>query len=91
LSLGALLFLLKTTHDKYRKTPFIGIRKEYLSSQHRNITELPSIAGDEKQRLHPRRWSDGIDEQNTIAHSTITLTGATVYKKHRVFEKQLTD
>ena len=42
-----------------------------------------------KNRGYTRAEVGWIDEQNTIAHTTIALTGATVFKKHRVYEKSL--
>ena len=86
----ALLFLLKQRTINTGKLHFIGIRKEY---RHHNIGTLLNYQAllEMKNRGYIRAEVGWIDEQNTIAHSTITLTGATVYKKHRVFEKQLTD
>ncbi len=84
----ALSFLLQQQMINAGKLHFIGIRKEY---RHRNIGSLLNYQAllEMKNRGYARAEVGWIDEQNTIAHSTIALTGATVYKKHRVFEKQL--
>jgi len=70
------------------KLHFIGIKKD---ARHHNIASFLNYEAllEMKNRGYKRAEVGWIDEQNTIAHATIALTGATVYKKHRVFEKDL--
>jgi hypothetical protein len=70
------------------KLHFIGIKKE---CRHRHVASyLNYQALVEMQRRGYQGAEVGmIDEMNTHAQQTIALTGATLYKKHRVFEKPL--
>ncbi len=70
------------------KLHFIGIKKE---CRHRHVASyLNYVVVAEMQRRGFKGVEVGwIDEMNTHAHQTIAITGATVYKKHRVFEKPL--
>jgi ribosomal protein S18 acetylase RimI-like enzyme len=70
------------------KLHFIGIKKEF---RNQNIGSYlnHAILVEMKNRGYAGAEVGWIDEQNTIAHTTIALTGATVYKKHCVFEKDL--
>ena len=70
------------------KLHFIGIKKE---CRHRYVASyLNYQALVEMQRRGYQGAEVGmIDEMNTHAQQTIAITGATLYKKHRVFEKPL--
>jgi ribosomal protein S18 acetylase RimI-like enzyme len=71
------------------KLHFIGIKKGF---RHQNIGSLLNYEAlvEMKKRGYVHAEVGWIDENNSIAHATIALTGATLYKKHRVFEKDLT-
>jgi len=71
------------------KMHFIGIKKGYGQ---RNIGSCLNYLTlkEMKQRGYTHCEVGVIDEGNTIAHTTIAITGAKPYKKYRVFEKQLT-
>lgn len=71
------------------KLHFIGIKKKF---RNQNIGSCLNHAAlvEMKKRGYVGAEVGWIDEQNTVAHTTIALTGATIYKKHRVFEKNLT-
>jgi len=70
------------------KLHFIGIKKDV---RHHHIASFLNYEAllEMKNRGYTRAEVGWIDEQNTIAHATIRYTGATVYKKHRVYEKDL--
>jgi len=71
------------------KLQFIGIKKEV---RHQNIGSLLNYKAlvEMKKRGYASAEVGWIDEHNMVAHTTIALTGATLFKKHRVFEKDLT-
>ena len=80
--------LLKMHKITVGKLHFIGIKKE---CRHRHVA---SYLNYEVLVEMQRRGYEGvevgwIDEMNTHARKTIAITGATLYKKHRVFEKTL--
>lgn len=85
-----LRFLFTARKINAGKLHFIGIKKEF---RHQNIGSLLNYQAlaEMQNRGYVRAEVGWIDEQNTIAHTTIAITGATVYKKHRVFEKDLSD
>ncbi|HWR63556.1 MAG TPA: GNAT family N-acetyltransferase [Candidatus Thermoplasmatota archaeon] len=85
----AIRFLLTQRRIHTGKLHFVGIRKEF---RHHHIASLLNYKAllEMKNRGYVRAEVGYMDEHNTIAHTTIALTGATVYKKHRVFEKDLT-
>ncbi|MFA5102926.1 MAG: GNAT family N-acetyltransferase [Candidatus Thermoplasmatota archaeon] len=70
------------------KLHFIGIQKEF---RHQNIGSLLNyeVLAEMKKRGYTSAEVGWFDEQNITAHATIALTGAIVFKKHRVFEKNL--
>lgn len=86
--LNLLRFLFAAGKINAGKLHFIGIKKEF---RHQNIGSLLNYLAlvEMKNRGYVCAEVGWIDEQNTIAHTTIAITGATVYKKHRVFEKDL--
>ena len=67
---------------------FIGIKKEFRDQHIGSLLNYHALA-EMKDRGYARAEVGYIDEQNTTAQSTIAITGATVHKKHRVFEKDL--
>jgi hypothetical protein len=84
-----LRFLLTQRTIHSGKLHLIGIKKEFRD---KNIASLLNYRAllEMKNRGYTVAEVGWIDEQNQIAQTTIALTGAKVYKKHRVFEKDLT-
>lgn len=70
------------------KLHLIGIKKEFRNQTIGSLLNY-EILVEMKNRGYVGAEVGWIDEQNTVAHTTIAITGATVYKKHRVFEKDL--
>jgi hypothetical protein len=70
------------------KLHLIGIKKEFRNHSIGSLLNYLVLV-EMKNRGYTRAEVGWIDEQNTIAHTTIALTGATVFKKHRVYEKSL--
>jgi len=70
------------------KLHLIGIKKEL---RNRNIGSFLNykILAEMKKRGYIGAEVGWIDEQNKTAHATIAITGAVLYKKHRVFEKDI--
>jgi hypothetical protein len=70
------------------KLHLIGIKKEFRDQ---NIASYLNykILIEMKNRGYVGAEVGWIDEENAVAHTTIAITGATLYKKHRVFEKNL--
>jgi ribosomal protein S18 acetylase RimI-like enzyme len=70
------------------KLHFIGIKKE---CRHRHVASYLNyeVLVEMQNRGYKGVEVGWIDEMNMHAHQTIALTGATLYKKHRVFEKPL--
>lgn len=85
----AFRFLVTQRKINAGKLHFIGIRKGF---RQQNIGSLLNykVLVEMKNRGYTYAEVGWIDEHNTIAHTTIAITGATVFKKHRVFEKDLT-
>ena len=70
------------------KLHLVGIKKNFRDKNigsYLNYTILVEM----KKRGYTSAEVGWIDEENTAAHTTIAITGATLYKKHRVFEKSL--
>lgn len=84
-----LLFFCKKQQINVGKLHFIGIKKEFRNL---NIGSLLNykILNEMKNRGYIGAEVGWIDEENEIAQTTIAITGATLYKTHRVFEKNLT-
>jgi hypothetical protein len=84
-----LQFLFSKQTIKTGKLHLIGIKKEH---RNKNIASLLNyrVLLEMKNRGYIGAEVGWMDEQNTIAHTVIALTGAKVIKKHRVFEKPLT-
>jgi hypothetical protein len=83
-----LRFLCTQRNITVGKLHFIGIKKEFRN-QHIGSLLNYRILAEMKNRGYTGAEVGWIDEHNTVAHTTIAITGAIVYKKHRVFEKDL--
>jgi ribosomal protein S18 acetylase RimI-like enzyme len=70
------------------KLHFIGIKKDYRNHNIGSYLNY-AILAEMKKRGYTSAQVGWIDEQNTVAHTTIALTDATIYKRHHVFEKDL--
>jgi hypothetical protein len=70
------------------KLHLIGIKKEFRD---KNIGSYLNYAvlTEMKRRGYTGAEVGWIDEENSAAHTTIARTGATLYKKYRVFDKML--
>lgn len=81
-----LLFMKKRINTG--KLHLIGIKKEFRDQ---NIASYLNykILIEMKNRGYIGAEVGWTDEENDVAHTTIAITGATLYKKHRVFEKSL--
>jgi len=83
-----LRFLLTQRNIAVGKLHFIGIKKEFRNHHIGSLLNYRILA-EMKNRGYRGAEVGWIDEHNTVAHTTIAITGAIVYKKHRVFEKDL--
>jgi hypothetical protein len=83
-----LSFLIAQRKINEGKLHFIGIKDGF---RHQHIGSLLNYEAlvEMKKRGYVRAEVGWIDEHNSIAHATIAFTGATLYKKHRVFEKDI--
>lgn len=83
-----LQFYLKKRWINIGKLHLIGIKKEY---RNHNIGSYLNylILKEMKNRGYKGAEVGWIDEKNSIAHSTISITGAKLYKKLTIFEKTL--
>jgi len=70
------------------KLHLIGIKKEFRKYNIGSCLNF-DILVEMKNRGYIGAEIGWIDEENAAAHKTIAITGATDYKKHRVFEKNL--
>ena len=85
-----LSFLRKQRSITVGKLHFIGIKKEYRDKLIASYLNYAALV--EMQRRGYRSAEVGwIDEENTAARTTIAITGASVSKVHRVFEKTLSE
>jgi hypothetical protein len=70
------------------KMHFIGIKKEFRNKDIGSCLNYKALV-EMKRRGYIFAEVGVIDEKNSIAHSTIAITGAKPYKKYRVFEKNI--
>jgi hypothetical protein len=70
------------------KLHFIGIKKEFRNQNIGSYLNYKTLV-EMKNRGYTGAEVGLIDEKNVIARTTISITGAKVYKKFRVFEKNL--
>jgi hypothetical protein len=73
---------------KKGKLHLIGIKKEFRNHNIGSYLNY-NILDEMKKRGYVGAEVGWIDEHNTIAHTTIALTGAQVFKKYRVFDKKI--
>lgn len=83
-----LYILFKTKQINKGKMHLIGIKKEFRNYNIGSYLNY-KILVEMKNRGYIGSEVGWIDEENSVAHKTIKITGAKVYKKHRVFEKNL--
>jgi len=83
-----LQFFLKKHRIKIGKLHFIGIKKEFRNQNIGSCLNYKTLL-EMKNRGFTGAEVGLIDEGNSVAHTTIAITGAKVYKKYRVFEKKL--
>ncbi|KYK19969.1 hypothetical protein AYK24_04470 [Thermoplasmatales archaeon SG8-52-4] len=83
-----LQFLLKKRQINIGRMPLIGIKKEF---RNKNIGSYLNylIMVEMKKKGYIGADVGWIDEKNTVAHTTIAITGAKLYKKFCVFDKDL--
>ena len=70
------------------KLHVIGIKKEFRNQHIGSFLNYASLI-EMKKRKYVGAEVGWIDEENNIAHTTIAITGAKLYKKNRVFEKNI--
>ena len=70
------------------KLQLIGIKKEFRKYNIGSFLNY-KILVEMKNRGYVGAEIGWIDEENTAANTTLAITGATFYKKHRVFEKNI--
>jgi hypothetical protein len=80
--------LIDRRHINIGRMPIIGIKKEF---RNKNIGSYLNylILVEMKKRGYIGADVGWIDEKNAVAHSTIAITGAKLYKKFCVFDKDL--
>ena len=81
------LFFMKE-HINEGKLHLIGIKKEFRKYNIGSCLNY-KILVEMKNRGYIGAEIGWIDEENTAANTTLAITGATFYKKHRVFEKNI--
>jgi len=70
------------------KLHFIGIKKDFRSKNIGSYLNYEALL-EMKKRGYNSAKVGLIDEENTVAHKTIGITNAKVYRKYRVFEKYI--
>jgi hypothetical protein len=85
-----LQFLLRKRQINIGKLPLIGIRKDFRNKNIGSYLNYLTLV-EMKKRGYIGAEVGWIDEENTVAHRTIGITGAKLYKKFRVFEKKIND
>lgn len=70
------------------KLHFIGIKKDFQNKDIGSLLNYMALI-EMKNRGYKSVEVGLIDKENTIAHKTITITNAKIYKKFRVFDKNL--
>lgn len=83
-----LQFLLKKRQINIGRMPLIGIKKEFRNKNIGSYLNYLTMVEMKKKGFIGADvgW---IDEKNTVAHTTIAITGAKLYKKFCVFDKDL--
>ena len=70
------------------KLPLIGIKKEFRNQHIGSYLNYQTLV-EMKRKGYVGAEVGWIDEKNAVAHSTIAITGARVYKRCRVFDKNI--
>jgi len=83
-----ILFFCTKRHINIGKLHFIGIKKEFRNHNIASYLNYKTLV-EMKNRGYVVAEVGWIDEKNAAANTTIAITGARLYKKHRVFEKNL--
>jgi hypothetical protein len=83
-------FILMKNKINSGKLPLIGIKKEFRNKNIGSFLNYITLV-EMKNRGYIGAEVGWIDEKNTIAHSTISITGARLYKKLGVFEKKISN
>jgi len=83
-----LQFFFKKKDITMGKLPLIGIKKEFRNKSIGSYLNYHTLV-EMKNRGYIGAEVGWIDEKNTVAHTTIAITGAKLYKKLRVFEKNI--
>ncbi len=81
-----LQFLLMKRQINMGKLPLIGIKKEFRNQDIGSYLNYLTLI-EMKKRGYIGAEVGWFDEKNTVARATITITGAKLYKKFRVFDK----
>jgi len=83
-----LQFLIKKRNINMGKLPIIGIKKEFRNKNIGSYLNYLTLV-EMKKRGYIGAEVGWIDEGNTSAKATIAITGAKLYKKFRVFDKNI--
>jgi hypothetical protein len=81
-------FLIMKQSINNGKLPLIGIKKEYRNSNIASYLNYLTIL-EMKKRGYRGAEVGWIDEKNESAKATISITGAKLYKKFRVYDKKI--
>ncbi|KYK31765.1 MAG: hypothetical protein AYK22_07790 [Thermoplasmatales archaeon SG8-52-3] len=83
-------FLLLERQINIGKLPLIGIKKEFRNQNIASYLNYLTL-NEMKKRGYIGAEVGWFDEKNTTAQATIAITGAKIYKKFRVFDKQISN
>lgn len=83
-----LQFLLKKRQINIGRMPLIGIKKEFRNKNIGSYLNYLTML-EMKKKGYIGADVGWIDEKNAVAHTTIAITGAKLYKKFCVFDKDL--
>ena len=85
-----LQFLFMKNRINKGKLPLIGIKKEFRNQNIGSYLNYETLV-EMKKRGYNGAEVGWIDEENAAARATIDITGAKLYKKFRVFDKNIDD
>ena len=83
-----LQFIFTKRHITMGKLPLIGIKKEFRNKNIGSYLNYLTLV-EMKKRGYNGAEVGWIDEENSSANATIAITGAKLYKKFRVFDKNI--
>ncbi|KYK21324.1 hypothetical protein AYK21_05020 [Thermoplasmatales archaeon SG8-52-2] len=89
-TLEIIKFLFMKRYINKGKLPLIGIKKEYRDKNIASYLNYLTLI-EMKKRGYVGAEVGWIDEKNSSANATISITGAKLYKKFRVFDKDIGD